>query len=243
MALEGQGFSLRGQFSSPDIPPGQSVSYSKGLLYNSSLRFVLHQARAGRDPASLKPAIELAGRLIAAARQGHRLLVALEGLLLRAQMHALGGRQSNLAASLADYDAALELGEEEGFIGVFVDQGLAVAKALADLVERNRLGALQPGYVERILDAFSGSRSPGATSNRQLALHLEAGSGALIEPLTEREQEVLRLMAEGLKYKEIAARLFISVNTVRFHVKAIYGKLIVNNRIQAIQAARQLRML
>jgi LuxR family maltose regulon positive regulatory protein len=61
--------------------------------------------------------------------------------------------------------------------------------------------------------------------------------------LTDRELDVLRLMAEGLKYKEIAARLFISLNTVRFHVKAIYGKLNVNNRTQAIQRARQLRIL
>jgi LuxR family maltose regulon positive regulatory protein len=50
-------------------------------------------------------------------------------------------------------------------------------------------------------------------------------------------------LAEGLKYKEIAARLFISLNTVRFHVKAIYGKLDVNNRVRAIEVARQLRIL
>ncbi len=66
---------------------------------------------------------------------------------------------------------------------------------------------------------------------------------ALIDSLTDRELVVLRLMAEGLKYKEIAARLFISQNTVRFHVKAIYGKLNVNNRMQAIGRARQLLIL
>jgi LuxR family maltose regulon positive regulatory protein len=66
---------------------------------------------------------------------------------------------------------------------------------------------------------------------------------ALVEPLTERELEVLRLMVEGLKYKEIAARLFVSLNTVRSHVRAIYGKLDANNRTQAIERARQLRIL
>jgi LuxR family maltose regulon positive regulatory protein len=68
-------------------------------------------------------------------------------------------------------------------------------------------------------------------------------SSALVEPLTDRELDVLRLMAEGLKYKEIAKRLFISLNTVRFHVKAIYGKLAVNNRTQAVERARQLQIL
>jgi len=55
--------------------------------------------------------------------------------------------------------------------------------------------------------------------------------------------EVLRLIAEGLKYKEIAAQLFVSLNTVRFHVKSVYGKLNVNNRTQAIESARQLHIL
>jgi LuxR family maltose regulon positive regulatory protein len=50
-------------------------------------------------------------------------------------------------------------------------------------------------------------------------------------------------MAKGLKYREIAARLYISLNTVRFHIKAIYGKLDVNNRTKAVERARQLQML
>jgi LuxR family maltose regulon positive regulatory protein len=92
---------------------------------------------------------------------------------------------------------------------------------------------------------------PGAPHDEQPAPDLPPASGPValvepetpVEPLTDRELEVLGLMAEGLKYKEIAARLFISLNTVRFHVKAIYGKLNVNNRTGAIQMARQRRIL
>jgi LuxR family maltose regulon positive regulatory protein len=65
----------------------------------------------------------------------------------------------------------------------------------------------------------------------------------LIEPLSDRELEVLSLISEGLKYREVGLRLFISQNTVRFHIKSIYGKLEVNNRTQAVHKAHQLRIL
>jgi len=250
MALQGQGFSFQGAFSYPALSPGQSMPYSLGLLYNSSLHVLLYRARAGRDLGGLRSGIELAGRLIDGALQGQTTLVALEALLLRAQMYAaLAGGQANpathLAASQADYVRALELGEPEGFIGVFVAQGPPVAEALATVAKQNRLGTVQPGYVERILAAFSSPQPPGATRDEPLAPDLPAKTEPvpLIEPLTDRELDVLRLMAEGLKYREIAAKLFISLNTVRFHVKAIYGKLGVNNRTQAIEMARQLRIL
>ncbi|MBN1994244.1 MAG: hypothetical protein JW953_16220, partial [Anaerolineae bacterium] len=242
MALQGQGFSFGDQFSFPDLPSGQGVSHSIGLLYNSSLHVLLHQARAGRKLTGLRSGLELADRLIAGTIQGQYIPVALEALLLRAQIHAVLGNQQT---GRADYVRALELAEPEGFIGVFVEQGPPVAQALANLVKQNRLGIVQPGYVERILAAFSTSQSPGATGGKQSAPDLPAETRpvALIEPLTDRELEVLGLMAEGLKYQEIATKLFISLNTVRFHVKAVYGKLNVNNRTQAIETARQLRIL
>ena len=65
----------------------------------------------------------------------------------------------------------------------------------------------------------------------------------MIEPLTDRELEVLRLIADGLKYEEIAKRLYISLNTVRFFVKGIYGKLNVNNRSKAIAQAHQYKLI
>ena len=65
----------------------------------------------------------------------------------------------------------------------------------------------------------------------------------MIEPLTDRELDVLRLIADGLKYEEIAGRLFISLNTVRTYVKGIYGKLNVNNRSRAIAQAQQYKLI
>lgn len=245
MALQSQGFSFRGGFSHPDLPPGERISYSLGILYNSSLYVLLYQARAGNDFTCLRNGIELAGQLIARAFRGQKLPVALEALLLRAQMYtALGDSQ----ASQADYVRALELAEPEGIISVFIEYGEPVAKALADIARRKQVRGVQAGYVERILEAY---RRPHGQRHEQPARASATGSGrealieaeSLVEPLTERELDVLGLMAEGLKYKEIAGKLFVSQNTVRFHVKAIYGKLNVNNRTRAVERARKLKIL
>jgi LuxR family maltose regulon positive regulatory protein len=177
--------------------------------------------------------------LIARASKGKQLLVTLEAILLRAQMYAAIGDSH---ASQADYFTALKMAEPEGFIGVFVEHGKPVAEALAEMAKKNQPGTVQSGYIECILNAFSGLYPPG-DEHPAPVLSARIKPMALIDSLTDRELVVLRLMAEGLKYKEIAARLFISQNTVRFHVKAIYGKLNVNNRMQAIEKARQLLIL
>ncbi len=217
----------------------ERIPYSLGMLYNSSLRVLLYRARAGNDPSCLRSGIELANCLIPRTSKSKQLLVTLEAILLRAQMYAALGDSH---ASQADYFTALEMAEPEGFISVFVEHGKPVAAALAEMVEKNQSGTVQTGYIECILDAFSGSCPLG---DERLAPVLSARIKpmTLINSLTDRELVVLRIMAEGLKYKEIAARLFISQNTVRFHVKAIYGKLNVNNRMQAIEKARQLLIL
>jgi LuxR family maltose regulon positive regulatory protein len=228
-ALKGHGFTLQGRWSIPDLASGQNITRPAGLLYNSALRILLHKAQVGRERASLRPHIELADRLITGALQRQYIPVALETLLLRAQMDAALGDDQ---ASMADYVRALELAEPEGFITIFVEEGPPVAGALATLLEQGRLGTVQPDYVKNILAAFFRSQ-PAAKKE----------STALIEPLTDRELDVLCLMAEGLKYQGIADKLFISLNTVRTHVKAIYGKLDVNNRTKAIEMARQLGIL
>jgi len=239
MALQRYGFSFGEQFSFPDLPPDKNISYSLGCLYNSGLRVLLYQARINNNPISLKSGIELAHQLIPRAFEGKQLIVTLEALLLRAQMHVVIGDNQT---SQVDYVKALELAEPEGFISLFVEHGQPVAKALGDLLKRNQLGGVKSDYVKHILEAFPESHP----AHDEKSAHISSNGTepmALINPLTDRELDVLRLMTEGLKYKEIAGRLFISQNTVRYHVKTIYGKLSVNNRTQAIERARKLQIM
>jgi LuxR family maltose regulon positive regulatory protein len=132
---------------------------------------------------------------------------------------------------------ALSLAEPEGFVRVFVDEGPQMRLLIEDCrlrIEERRL-EMDEGLHSRLLD-YTGQLLDAFPALPLLVVD-KSGSTALVEPLTERELEVLRLIAEGLKYAEIAARLYISLNTVRTYVKGIYGKLGVNNRTRAIALA------
>jgi len=213
-----------------DLMVGGDFSYPKALLKISVLRILLYKALDRSDPAGLREAVALADMLIEALLKHQFIPIVLEALLLQAQMHeALG----NKASSLADILQALSLAEPEGFISVFVEGGFRTAEQL----ENKQLGNVQPAYVKTILAAFPFSRPSGST------IQTPPQSGGLVERLTERELEVLRLMVEGKTYGDMAGRLVVSINTIRTHIKSIYGKLGVNNRTAAIEAAREMNIL
>jgi LuxR family maltose regulon positive regulatory protein len=235
-----------------DFEPGQNFTYPQGLIYNTALRIRLYRGLAGRSQVEgvetrdeLPAAIKMAGRLLEAALRRNLMPNALESLLLRAQMHA-GLRDE--PAALADLVAALEMAEPEGFISNFVEEGAPIAALLEALLASGRTGKVTPAYIRRVLGAFPGWRSQQTVETMEPAALL--GPQAVVraapaiapellpEALTARELDVLRLMAGGLKYSEIAEKLYISLNTVRTHVKVIYGKLGVNNRTTAIALAK-----
>lgn len=220
-------------------PAFQQIPSSAGLLFNNILRLFLYQARAAHDPARVLPAVPYVDQFIDWAFQRQQRVVALEALLLRAQIHTLLRDQTS---STTDYIHALELAQTEGFVSIFMEGDRPVADAMVDLARRDQVGQVQPGYLERLLYILSKLHPPQSGPAVQMVAAADDRS-ELVEPLTKRELEVLRLMGEGLKYKEIGARLYISKNTVRYHVKAIYGKLQVNNRMQAVAKARLLHLL
>jgi LuxR family maltose regulon positive regulatory protein len=109
-----------------------------------------------------------------------------------------------------------------------------MARLLAESLARG----IKPAYVRRLLAAYRASGDESGTGAAP-----NAGNAALAEPLSKRELEVLPLIAEGLTNEEIAARLFLSLHTVKVHARNIYAKLAVTNRTQAVARARALGIL
>lgn len=179
----------------------------------------------------LDDAAQLAELLLHAAETGERYHSVLEILVLQAQLHAARGQ---LPEALRALERALTLAEPEGYVRLFVDEGEGLRGLLARLGDTG--GALQ-SYARALLAHFDTAQPVTPTSP---ALHPAA---PLPEPLTERELEVLRYLADGLSNPEIAATLVVSLNTVKTHVKAIFDKLHVRNRTAAAARARELGLL
>ena len=212
-------------------------------LHLAWARLLLHQAaRQAAPPAHrLGAAYEVVGRVLRSASTADRMGVVLEALVLRSLIqHA----QGDDAGAMNDARQALRLGESEGYVQVFVEAGAPMHALLtrlhATLAARSTPydDAPSRAYIAQLQQATqqfiqSSARFQSPISNLPISQSLN-----LIEPLSDRELDVLRLLAAGLTYQQIADRLIVSVNTVRFHVKAIYGKLGVDKRLAAIEAAR-----
>src|SRR5262249_23081309 len=124
------------------------------------------------------------------------------------------------------------LAEPEGYIRLFLDEG----PALLSLLRLARARGLSPDYLTRLLTA-QGLASPAAVSQSA------AASAGLVEPLTARELEVLRLLATGAANEGMAERVVIAVSTVKRHVSNLLAKLAVSNRTQAVTRAQALELL
>ncbi len=129
---------------------------------------------------------------------------------------------------------ALTLGESEGYIRIFVDEGEMMAKILYQAASRE----IYPEYIGRLLAAY-----PKERPKPSMVLVDSGEEFDLVEPLSERELEVLNLIALGLSNREISQKLYISVNTVKGHTRNVYGKLAVKNRTQAIVRAKNIGLL
>lgn len=127
-------------------------------------------------------------------------------------------------------ETALELALPGPFIRVFIDEGAPVEALLRMLKpEQPKLRA----FVDTLLAAFQTKAGD----------HSLTASQGLIEPLSEREIEVLHHIAEGLTNQQIATRLYLSLNTIKVHTRNIYAKLGVNNRTQAVIRANELGII
>jgi LuxR family maltose regulon positive regulatory protein len=130
--------------------------------------------------------------------------------------------------ALSSLQQALGLAEPESYIRTFVDEG----QAMHDLLRLALAQGVAPAYTSRLLVAFSGPSVP-----------LQPPPAGLVEPLSEQELRVLRLVAGGMSNRETAQELYVTVGTVKKHLNNIFGKLGVSSRTQAVARARELNLL
>jgi LuxR family maltose regulon positive regulatory protein len=148
--------------------------------------------------------------------------------------------QGELVGALAALERALSLAEPGGYVRIFVDEGPPMAR----LLYRAAGGGAVSRYVGELLAAFDLERVPEAGHPPASAQAAGARPGAeWIEPLSEREIEVLQLVAEGFTNREVAQQLALSLPTIKWHTSNIYGKLAVKNRTEAVARARALGIL
>jgi LuxR family maltose regulon positive regulatory protein len=197
------------------------LSYLREFEHITLARMLLARHQDERAEHSLHQATRLLERLLLAAEEGQRTGRVIEILVLQALAHQM---QGDIPAALACLGRAVALAEPEGYVRVFVDEGPPMASLLRGLAKQGTAG----NYVRRLL-AAAGE-----------AGHASPVKQALIEPLSERELDVLRLLGTELDGPAIARELMVSLNTVRTHTKHIYAKLAVTSRRAAVRRAAEL---
>ena len=200
------------------------LSYLREFEHITLAKVLLARYAADRSKPDSAEATRLLTRLLRAAEEGQRAGSVVEILVVLALAHQAEG---DGAAALATLQRALTLAEPEGYVRIFVDGGAPMMSLLRMAAKKG----FAASYVRRLLAAFAETEDRGPVNQ------------GLIEPLSERELDVLRLLGTDLDGPDIARALIVSLNTVRTHTRNIYAKLGVNNRRAAVRRAEELDLL
>lgn len=205
-----------------------SLHYLREYEHITLARVYMARYRRDGEASILNDAMTFLERLRQAAEEGERTGSLIEILILQALACQL---QGDIAASLIPLERAITLAEPEGYVRIFADEGQPMA-TLLDAAEKR---GISPNYTRRLRSVIVGGVS--------IASPAQNGHGALLDPLSERERDVLRLLATELSGPDMARELTVSLNTLRTHTKNIYDKLQVNNRRAAVRRATELGLI
>lgn len=200
-----------------------TLSYLREFEHLTLARLRIAQYKNG-EKSAIDDAQKLLARLLNAAEEGNRDGSIIEILI---QQALASEAQDNTTNALASLTRALTLAESEGFVRLLVDEGAPMQQLLSNMSPSD--------YINSILSAFEST--PISPSNIQIPTQ------PLIEPLSERELEVLQLVADGLSNRDISQQLYLALSTVKGHNRNIYGKLGVQRRTEAVARARELGLV
>jgi LuxR family maltose regulon positive regulatory protein len=215
----------------------QGLSVDDELLYFREFehitlaRVLLAEYQNNQDEYIILKALKLLERLLKAAEDGKRLGSVLQILITQVLAYQLQGDTSKAYAVL---ERALTLAQPEGYFRIFVDEGEPLRSLLSgfrrSIEKKSRDNNHElSNYVDKLL---STSIQPKRIQQSEL-----------VEPLSQRELEILRLLQTELSVPEIARELVVAVSTVRTHTKSIFSKLNVNNRRAAVKRAAELNLI
>ena len=206
------------------LEPDHAPDHLGAFAYIAYARILIARGRTDE-------AIDLLQRMLEPAEEGRNTTGAIE--ILSLQSLAFQG-MGDTPRAMDALERALALAEPGGFVRIFVDEGPPMAPLLYEALTCG----IAPKYSRQLLAAF-----PISEPEQEAPQDSQVAGSDLVEALSERELEVLELIAEGLTNPEIASRLFLSLHTVKSHARNIYGKLGVHNRTQAVVRARTLGIL
>jgi LuxR family maltose regulon positive regulatory protein len=209
------------------------LTYLREFEHITLARVFLAQYQRDRADDHLREAMGLLDRLLRVAEAGGRTGSVIEILVLQALSHQA---QGDIPTTLIALERALTLAEPENYVRTFVNEGPAMISLLREAAVRG----ITPEYAGRLLAASGNEREKSVD---EAHLPNSSAAQAMMEPLTQRELDVLRLFKTELSGPEIADQLVIALSTLRTHTKSIYRKLDVTNRRAAVKQATALNLL
>lgn len=210
-----------------------TLSYLREFEHITLARVLLAQYQHTQADSTIRDAIGLLNRLLNAAEEGGRLQAVIEILIVRALAKQMLG---DISAAIDSLEKALTLAEPERYVRFFLDEGVPMARLLQEAAARKIL----PGYTAQLLTS---SEAQGQQNTSIAPNNTTTASQSLIEPLSQRELELLRLLKTDLSGPEIASELVIALSTVRTHTKRIYDKLNVKTRRAAVKRGEELGLI
>ncbi|MCA9953198.1 MAG: hypothetical protein KC434_00660 [Anaerolineales bacterium] len=207
----------------------QLAGYDQGQTGQTAALAAWHVRVAIPDSADVLADLAVA---LEVAEANGRFGVALELYILRSLWHLQHGNSSK---AVSDLTAALTLAEPQGFTRIFLEEGAPMQQLLSRWVAQNTGHPLNDAALHLLRQFAVAAVSPESAA--------DSPATNLVEPLSERELDVLQIMALGKTNKEIAAQLIIARGTVKAHTASIYRKLDVTNRTEAVARARELGLL
>jgi len=187
---------------------------------------------------SLEKAETKLGELLQLNQDNHNICHMIQMMLLLAMVYQKQGRVDK---ALTILERAVDLANPGGWIRPFVELGSPMGDLLKRLIKNN----VAVEFVGKLLAALEGDESEAVpdVSESKPTVEPSVRPQTLVEPLTNRELDILDLLAQRLQNKEIADKLFISAETVKSHLNNIYQKLNVSNRRDAVEKAKTLGIL